>query len=121
MAGQNGGGSPPHIPTSYTRKKVVNLSCAGFNQGLIAKYLGVNVNTLRKHYRRELDDALMDKTVVLANMLYKDALNGCQRSREFWLKCRGGWSYAKATEEDKSSKTESLLEKLNAKNNINPM
>lgn len=101
----------PHEPTDILRGKVIGFSCSGFTQAQIADYLDIDDNTLRKHYRYELDHAKMDKTVALANSLYRDALAGDKDDRQFWLKCQAKWSYAKP-EEDKKTVTDTLLEKL---------
>jgi plasmid maintenance system antidote protein VapI len=101
----------PHEPTDILRGKVIGFSCAGFTQAQIADYLEIDDNTLRKHYRYELDHAKMDKTAALANSLYRDALEGDKDDRQFWLKCQAKWSYAKP-EEDKKTVTDTLLEKL---------
>lgn len=105
-------GNPEHIATLQTRAKVEGFVCAGFSQGQIANYFQIDEKTLRKHYRDELDKSKMDKTMILGNNLYLDAINGNEQAREFWLKCQGRWSYAKPPEDEKASKTEALLEKL---------
>lgn len=104
--------SPEHVPDEVSRAKVIGFSCAGFNQTQIADYLDIDEKTLRKYYRYEIDKAKMDKTMVLADSLYKDALLGDKDDRQFWLKCQGRWSYAKPPEDDKKSTTDTLLEKL---------
>ena len=109
--GNHSGGEPEHEPTIETRAKVVAFSCAGFNQAMIANYLDIDDKTLRRHYRDELDKAKMEKTIILSESLFRDAQNGNEQAREFWLKCQARWAYAKP-DEDKKSVTEALLEKL---------
>jgi hypothetical protein len=106
------GGEPEHEPTEETRQKVIDLSCNGFNQTDIADHLDIDDKTLRKHYRVELNKAKREKTLILGNSLYQDAVNGNEQAREFWLKCQARWAYAKPPEDDKPTKMESLLEKL---------
>ena len=48
-----------HEPTAETRSNVKALASVGTTQEHIAIYLDIDVKTLRKHYRRELDTALM--------------------------------------------------------------
>lgn len=103
--------SKEHEPNDVLRGKVIGFSCAGFTQAQIADYIGINDNTLRKHYRYELDHAKMDKTMALSESLYRDALAGDKDDRQFWLKCQARWAYAKP-EEEKKSTTDTLLEKL---------
>lgn len=104
---------PEHQATEENKQKVIDLSCNGFNQEDIADYLDIDDKTLRKHYRIELNKAKRDKTIALGNKLYLRALDGDPQAQEFWLKCQGKWSYAKAQEEnEKDLKQISLMEKL---------
>ncbi len=109
------GGEQPqaHTPTLVTRATVVSCVAAGFNQDTIAKYLQISLPTLFKHYRSELDNTLVDKTIRLSDSLYKDAIDGCKESRKFWLQCRAKWAISKPPEEkEKDEKMISVLEKL---------
>lgn len=102
-----------HRPTEKSRQQVVDFSCSGFNQEAIAMYFDMSVDTLRAHYREELDKAKMEKTAALGGNLYLDALNGDKDDRMFWLKCQGRWSYAKPPEDnEKDLKQITLMEKL---------
>jgi hypothetical protein len=83
-------------PNEKVKGKVEALASAGFNQKAIADYLQIKPATLRKHYRHELDVALMDKTVLVAERLLAMALDPHNKNPApliFWLKCqsRGGW------------------------------
>ena len=83
-------------PNQKVAGKVEGLSAAGFNQKAIADYLQIDVKTLRKHYRDELDVAMMDRTIKVAERLYEMALDPHNKNPApliFWLKCqsRGGW------------------------------
>lgn len=53
-------GNEPHEPTGETRARVRQWAVAGFRQSIIARRLQITEPTLRKHYRLELDFALMD-------------------------------------------------------------
>jgi hypothetical protein len=78
-------------------------------------YFDIAEDTLRKHYRNELDNAHMYRTGKLSRNLYLDALNGCKSSREFWLKTQGKQAFAKTIEERaQDNKVISLLEEINA-------
>ena len=48
----------PHIPTDKSRAEVGALVSFGVNQEDIARFIGICVDTLAKHYRHELDTAL---------------------------------------------------------------
>lgn len=81
-----------HEPTAETRSNVKALASVGTTQEHIAIYLGVDVKTLRKHYRRELDTSLIIANSNVAKSLYKNANDGNVTAQIFWLKTKGGWS-----------------------------
>jgi hypothetical protein len=106
-------GAYRHYPTDETRKLVKELYAAGIPRERIAKRFEIDADTLNKHYKAELDDAKDKMTSDLGTGLYMDAINGDAGAREFWLKCQGRWSYAKAAEDSEKDKQQlSLMEKL---------
>lgn len=109
------GGYQPneHRPTVKTRSKVEGFLCAGFTHEQIATYLDICVNTLKKHYGKELKETWMDKTMFLTDSVYKDAVQGDKGQREFWLRTIGKLSNAKPREEkERDEKILTLLEEL---------
>lgn len=88
-------GRPPHAPTEQTREAVKALVVAGMVHDDIARIIGVSDETLRKHYRDELDTGLERAIGNVSNTLLQKALNGDTASIIFFLKVRGkkyGWS-----------------------------
>lgn len=85
-----------HKPTVETRSNVKALASVGTTQEHIAIYLDIDVKTLRKHYRRELDTSLTIANSNVAKSLYKNANDGNVTAQIFWLKTKGGWSERKA-------------------------
>lgn len=104
--------SNPHQPTEVTKAKVIGFTCAGFTQEEVAEYLNIDVKTLYKYYRKELDEAKFEKIGEISDVAYALARQGDVKMIEFVLKCRGRWSYHKPPEDDKKSSTDTLLEKL---------
>jgi hypothetical protein len=49
-------GRPPFIPTEDQRKTVMLMAAGGHLQRMIAARFEIDVNTLRKHFRDELDE-----------------------------------------------------------------
>lgn len=85
-----------HIPTEKTRAEVKSLSAFGITQEKVADYLDIALKTLRKHYRRELDTALVSANFKVAQYLYKNAVDNENVSAQiFWLKTKGGWKEEK--------------------------
>ena len=81
----------PHEPTSETRTKANVLASVGTPQDQIALIIGISKNTLIKHYRKELDTAMIMANAQVAQSLYQQAKSGNTSAAIFWLKCRAGW------------------------------
>lgn len=83
-------------PNDKVRGKVEALSAAGYNQKYICEYLEIDAKTLRKHYRKELDTAMMERCMKVAERLFEMCMDPHNKNPAplfFWLKCqsRGGW------------------------------
>lgn len=86
-----------HEPTDKTRAEVSALSSFGNTQVEIGLYLGINVDTLTKYYRFELDTAVIKANAMVARSLFNKAVNQDDLSAQiFWLKTRGKWRNADA-------------------------
>lgn len=83
---------PSHRATKERCATVEAMSAYGIPQKEIANCLGIDVKTLRKHYREQLDTATAKANAAIAGKLYKKAMEGDVRSMIFWLKTRGQWS-----------------------------
>jgi len=60
----------------------------------IARVVGIDAKTLRKHYRDELDTGQIKATAKVAESLFRKATGDGSQSVTaaiFWLKTRGGW------------------------------
>lgn len=82
---------PPHEPTKSSREKVKNHAIVGTTQATIADILGIDVKTLRKHYREELDYSMAEANSKIGGVLFKKAMKGDTASMIFWMKTRAGW------------------------------
>jgi len=66
----------------------------GVREADIARVVGIDAKTLRKHYRDELDTGQIKATAKVAESLYRKATSDGSQSVTaaiFWLKTRGGW------------------------------
>ena len=60
---------------------------------LIARVLGIDANTLRKHFRDVLDTSADKADAQVAASLFKMAISGKSAAAAiFWMKARRGWS-----------------------------
>ena len=87
-----------HIPTDDTRKLVRNLAAMGTRFVDIAHKLDITDDTLRKHYKPELEDGRIDANAQIANTLFQNAKSGNMTAAIFWLKTRAGWKETQVTE-----------------------
>jgi len=83
-----------HEPTEEQRRTVEAMCSYGIPQEDIAAVIGIDVKTLRKHYRVELDTATAKANAKIAQMLYKKCTtgDGDTASIIFWLKTRAKWA-----------------------------
>ncbi len=82
----------PHVPTDITRAEVSALVSFGNTQEQIAGYIEIDIKTLQKYYRKELDNATMLANAQVAKRLYNKAVQQDDLSAQvFWLKTRARW------------------------------
>ena len=87
-------GRRAHIPEPTGRRQVEAMAAYGVPEADIAKVIGIDPKTLRKHYRAELDVGSVKANSRIAESLYRKALgDGAQSvtAAIFWLKTRAGW------------------------------
>jgi hypothetical protein len=79
-------------PTDEQRRTVRAMSGFGIPQEDIGTLLEIDVKTLRKHFRRELDRGSIEATAKVAQTLFGMATSGQNVAAAiFWMKARAGW------------------------------
>ena len=81
----------PHEPTEATRQTVQLHTTVGTDQETIARVLGIDAKTLRKHYRDELDLAKAKANATIGGALFNKAKSGDTAAMIFWMKTQAGW------------------------------
>lgn len=87
-------GRRAHRPDERGRRQVEALAAYGVPETDIARVVGIDPKTLRKHYRDELDLGATKATAKVAEFLFrKGTTEGpqCVTAAIFWMKTRGGW------------------------------
>jgi len=79
--------------------EVVSMAESGVPQKMMAKSLGMSPKTLRKHYRAELDTAMVLRIQEVAGALFANAKGGDTTAQIFFLKTQAKWT-ADALPED---------------------
>ena len=87
-------GRRPHIPEPAGRRQVEAMAAYGVPEADIARVLGIDPKTLRKHYRDELDTGSIKANSRIAESLFRKAMGDGPQSVTaciFWLKTRAHW------------------------------
>ena len=87
-------GRRAHQPDPVARRQVEAMSAYGVPETDIARVLGIDPKTLRKHYRDELDTGGIKANSRIAESLYRKAMGDGPQSVTaciFWLKTRAQW------------------------------
>jgi hypothetical protein len=88
-------GRPRHSPSPEQRRNVQTLAGFGISHRDIGTVIGVSADTLRIHYRDELDKGQTVANANVAQNLYRIATGEGREAVTaaiFWLKVRAGWS-----------------------------
>lgn len=88
-------GRPPFVPTDEQRKIAMLMTASGHLQRTIAERFGIDVGTLRKHFRDELDEGRESINAAVGDVLLQKAMKGDLRAIENWLDRRGGQPWRK--------------------------
>ena len=84
-------GRKPHEPTKATRELVQLHAMVGTDQEAIADILEVDPKTLRKHYRKELDQSKAKANATIGGALFNKAKAGDTTAMIFWMKTQAGF------------------------------
>jgi hypothetical protein len=91
---KRGAGQPSYEPTPADRATVQNLAALGATHKEIAMCIGrtgISEPTLRKHFRRELNNSLTEVKALAMSQVVAAMKRGEAWAVCFFLKCRGGW------------------------------
>lgn len=84
-------GRRAHSPDPSERRQVEAMAAYGIPEPDIARVVGIDPKTLRKHYRDELDLGTTKANAQVAGFLFNSAKNGNVTAQIFWLKTRARW------------------------------
>src|SRR5215217_3579360 len=84
-------GRRAHKPDPAQRRRVEAMAAYGIPEIDIARVVGVDPKTLRKHYRDELDMGETKANAQVAGFLFNSARSGNVTAQIFWLKTRARW------------------------------
>lgn len=107
--------SNEHIPTEELRQRVCDLAMSGAPKYIIAEIIGIDDETLSKHYKFELSTAKAIAIERIGKTVYQQALDGDSKAQALYLKTQGasqGWVEKQVIETTASDDTKELKEKV---------
>ena len=83
------GGRKRYDPSEKDLRIVEAMAGCGMPHESIARALGIDAKTLRKHFRHQLDSSGDKANAQVGATLFKLATSGnCPAATIFWMKCR---------------------------------
>ncbi len=104
-----------HVPTIEQRQQARDLAISGIPKYMICKIMGLDDDTLNKHYRRELEESQAVAVSMIGKTVYDQALEGDSKAQALYLKTQGakfGWIEKQVVETVSSEDTQALKEKV---------
>lgn len=80
-----------HHPSKETRGLVTLARADGRSQEEIANAMRIDLKTLRKHYKDELENGKFSLDMQMMGKVVQKALAGDGDMVKFYLRCKGGW------------------------------
>lgn len=85
-------GRKRHEPSTAQRQLVQLHASIGTTHSTIARVIGIDEKTMRRHYRDELDLALAQANATIGGALFNKAKGGDTTAMIFWMKTRARWT-----------------------------
>lgn len=82
---------PLHKRTDEEAAAVSMMAAVGISQENIAKVIGIDVKTMTKYYREEIDTAWIKANAKVGGAMYNKAISGDVQAQKYWMGCRAGW------------------------------
>jgi len=91
---------PPYKRTAEDAEVVSMMAAIGTSQENIARCVGggIDVKTLTKYYRDEIDTAWIKANVKVGGAMYNKAVSGDVGAQKYWMGCRAGWKETSVNE-----------------------
>lgn len=80
-----------HKPSDQSREIVKIHGMVGTSHEMIADILDIDAKTLRKHYRKELNQSKAKANATIGGALFNKARGGDTTAMIFWMKTQAGW------------------------------
>lgn len=107
--------SNEHVPTPQLRQRIADLAIAGIPLYLICEIVELDDDTVRKHYKKELNTAEPIAIERVAKTVVMQAMNGDSKAQNLYMKTKGakyGWVEKQVIEQTESKETQALMDKI---------
>jgi mannose-1-phosphate guanylyltransferase len=113
MANPKGAGRKPYNPNQKDRDIISMMTASGIPQINIGRCIGIDVKTMKKYYKTEMECSADIANAKVAQSLFQQAINGNTSAAIWWSKSRMGW---KETRDQNVNVTTSddLVKRINA-------
>lgn len=104
-----------HVPCATLKQRVCDLVMSGAPLAIICEIIGLDDDTLKKHYSRQLKTAKTEAIERIGKTVYQQALNGNEKSQALYLKTQGashGWVEKQVIETVSAEDTQALKDKI---------
>ena len=84
----------PHVKTPNTAETVRLMIANGLSQEVVAKAMGISVDSLDRHYREEMDSAYAQTYGEIAANIVRQAKKDDFKAMDpakYWMNTRGKW------------------------------
>lgn len=89
---ESGAGRPAYQPTDFVRNQVFEMAKLYLSEDDIARLIGVDPVTLRKHFRHELTQGKIEQKKETLGKFFTGIKNNDPNLIKFFLKTQCGWS-----------------------------
>ena len=91
MANPKGAGRKPYSANQKDRDIIMMMTASGIPQVNIGRCIGIDVKTMRKYYKTEMECSADMANAKVAQSLFNQAINGNTSAAIWWTKSRMGW------------------------------
>ena len=86
-----GAGRKPYSANQKDRDIITLMTASGIPQVNIGRCVGIDVKTMKKYYKTEMESSADIANAKVAQSLFNQAINGNTSAAIWWTKSRMGW------------------------------
>ena len=95
VANPKNAGRKPYAPNQKDRDIITMMTASGIPQVNIGRCVGIDVKTMKKYYKAEMECSADMANAKVAQSLFYQAINGNITAAIWWTKSRIGWKEAR--------------------------